>query len=121
MPILVFLSLITSVGLLILTVRVQKYAPWAPHPKRLRYAITAGFASSAVLVISLGLWTILHPIFHVWYPLGWIVATGNVTNLICGILVLLEFTAEGVVGAALMGINQILWVLLGLLAATVNF
>jgi hypothetical protein len=121
MPILAGLSFITAVGLLILTVRVQKFAPWAPHPKRLRYAITAGFASSVVLAISLALWTILLPIFHVWYPLGWIVTAGNVANLISGIFLLLEFTAEGVLGAVLMGINQILWVLLGLLAATVNF
>jgi hypothetical protein len=115
------LSLITTVGLLILTVRLRKYAPWAPHPKRLYLGTSVGLACAAVLTISCCVWTIHPPLTHVWYPVGPLVLIGNVANIICGVCVLLEFTVEGLIATFLIAINQVLWLLFGILAATVDF
>ena len=105
------LSFITTVGLLILTIRLRKYAPWAPHPKRLFRGTSVGFACSVVLTISCCVWTIHPPLTHVWDPVGPLVLITNVVNVICGVCVLLEFTAEGLIAALLIAINQILWIL----------
>jgi hypothetical protein len=64
---------------------------------------------------------ILAPTVHVWYPLGPLVLIGNVANIVCGVCVLLEFTAEGVIAASLIAVNQVLWILFGMLAFTVSF
>jgi hypothetical protein len=49
------------------------------------------------------------------------VLIGNVDNMVCGVCVLLEFTAEGVIAASLIAVNQVLWILFGILVFTVNF
>jgi hypothetical protein len=64
---------------------------------------------------------ILAPTFHVWYPVGPLVLIGNVVNLVCGVCVLLKLTAEGVIAASLIAVNQVLWIVFGVLAFTVNF
>jgi hypothetical protein len=63
----------------------------------------------------------LAPTIRVWYPVGPLVLIGNVANIVCGICVLLELSAEGVIAASLMAVNQVLWILFGMLAFTVNF
>jgi hypothetical protein len=61
------------------------------------------------------------PTIHVWYPVGPLVLIGNVANIVCGVCVLLELTAEGVIAASLIAVNQVLWVVFGMLVFTVNF
>jgi hypothetical protein len=109
------------VGLLLLTIRLRTHAPVATHPKRLFWGISVGFTCSGILTISYFLWMILAPTFHVWYPVGPLVLIGNVVNLVCGVCVLLKLTAEGVIAASLIAVNQVLWIVFGVLAFTVNF
>jgi hypothetical protein len=115
------LSLATTVGLLLLTVWLRTHTPIAAHPKRLFQGIFVGLMCSGMLTISYFLWMVLAPIVHVWYPVGLLVLIGNVSNIVCGVCVLLELTAEGVIAASLIAANQILWILLGILAFTVDF
>ena len=61
------------------------------------------------------------PTIHVWYPVGALALIGNVANIVCGVCVLLELTAEGVIAASLIAVNQILWVVFGMLVFTVSF
>ena len=61
------------------------------------------------------------PVIHVWYPMGPLVVIGNVVNIVCGIWVLLGLTAEGVTAALLIGMNQILWIIFGVLVFTTSF
>jgi hypothetical protein len=114
-------SLATTAGLLLLTMRLRTHAPVATHPKRLFRAISVGFTCSGMLTISYFLWMIIAPTTHVWYPVGPLVLIGNVANIVCGVCVLLELTAEGMIAASLIAINQVLWVLFGVLAFSVNF
>ena len=53
--------------------------------------------------------------------MGPLVVIGNVVNIVCGIWVLLGLTAEGVTAALLIGINQILWIIFGVLVFTTSF
>ena len=64
---------------------------------------------------------ILAPTIRVWYTVGPVVLIGNVANVVCGVRMLLELTAEGLIAASLMAVNQVLWILFGMLAFTVNF
>jgi hypothetical protein len=52
---------------------------------------------------------------------GPLVLIGNLANIVCGVCVLLGLTAEGVIAASLIAVNQVLWILFGMLASTVNF
>ena len=61
------------------------------------------------------------PVIHVWYPMGPLVFFGNIVNMVCGIWVLLGLTAEGVMAALLIGINQILWIIFCVLVFTTSF
>jgi hypothetical protein len=76
---------------------------------------------SGVLTISYFTWMVLAPTFHVWYPVGLLVLIGNVANVVCGVCVVLELTAEGVIAASLIAVNQVLWVLFGVLVISVDF
>jgi hypothetical protein len=109
------------VGLLLLTMRLRANAPVATHPRRLLWGISVGFACSGILTVSYFLWMILAPTIRVWYTVGPVVLIGNVANVVCGVCMLLELTAEGLIAASLMAVNQVLWILFGMLAFTVNF
>lgn len=67
-----------------------------------------GLASSALLAISCSMGTIWAPLTHV---LNSLVLPANVANIACGIVVLWEFTAEGLIAAFLIATNQVLWIL----------
>ena len=83
--------------------------------------MSIGFACSGILTISYFLWVVVAPTTHVWYPVGPLVLIGNLANIVCGVCVLLGLTAEGVIAASLIAVNQVLWILFGMLAFTVNF
>jgi hypothetical protein len=110
-----------TVGLLLLAVRLRKQIPDTAHPARLSWGVRVGCACSGILTLSYFAWVMTTPVIHVWYPVGPIVAIGNVLNTACGISVLLGLTAEGVLAASLIGINQILWIIFGILVFTNNF
>jgi hypothetical protein len=61
------------------------------------------------------------PVIHVWYPMGPLVVFGNIVNIVCGVWVLLGLTATGFMAALLIGVNQILWIIFGILVFTTNF
>jgi hypothetical protein len=106
--------------LLLLIVRLRKYTPVSARPRRLFWGIYVGSACSGILTIRYLIWILAAPI-RFWSPVGLLALIGNVVNLICGVCVLLELTAEGVIAALLFGISQILWGVFGILVFTVDF
>jgi hypothetical protein len=114
-------SLAATVGLLVLSQRLRKQTLDAEHPTRLSWGVRVGSACSGILTISYFVWMMIVPVIHVWYPMGPLVVIGNVVNIVCGIWVLSGLTAEGVMAALLIGINQILWIIFGILVFTTSF
>jgi hypothetical protein len=105
------------VALLLPILRIsRRHAPNGDAPKRIIWGAIVGFISAGVLTVSYFVWMIESPVIQVWKPVGLLVLIGNIANIAGGVCVLLDFTAEGVIPALLIAINQFLWIVFGIMA-----
>ena len=103
---------------------VKVYLPDGPKSEafRLRRGLQLGAVSSTVSLLTCVLFFYFPPAsLSLFWPIAVYALAGNILNLVSVVYCLREITPRGLFAALVVLLNQALWILLLILAVTVNF